>query len=93
MTLSRGVLDIIKMADDHVPKSFKDFSSITIKKKKLSTATISKRLNELVAIKVLDEVPMRSETGRRIIGYRTTERGRKILELAKELEAAIGHSR
>jgi DNA-binding HxlR family transcriptional regulator len=93
MTLSRGVLEMIKLSDATHPKSFSDFTHITIKKKRLSSATVSKRLNELVAIKVLDEVPMRSETGRRIIGYRITERGKKILELAKELDDVISHKK
>jgi DNA-binding HxlR family transcriptional regulator len=89
MTLSRGVLEMIKLADSPSPKSFSDFTGITIKRKRLSSATVSKRLNELVAIKVIEETTMRSKTGRRIIGYKITERGKKILDLAKELEDAM----
>jgi len=85
MTLSRGVLEIVKLSNGHA-KSFKEFTNITIKKRKLSSATVSKRINELVAIKVLEEEAMRSDTGRRIIGYKITDRGKKILELAKELD-------
>lgn len=82
---------MIKASNNHSPISFKTFTEITIKKKRLSSATVSKRLNELVAIKVIEEVPTRSEKGRRITGYRITERGKKILELAKELEDAMSY--
>ena len=88
MTLRRGVLEVISLATN-IPKSFKDFANISIGKRKLSSATVSKILKELVAIKVLEEVVIRSKTGRRIIGYRTTERGKKILELADELNKAL----
>lgn len=91
MTLSRGVLEMIKLSNAADPKSFTDFTHITIKKRKLSSATVSKRLGELVGIKVLDEVPMRSVTGRRIVGYRITERGKKVLELSKELDTVINN--
>lgn len=50
---------------------------------------MSKRLKEIVAIKVLEESVIYSKSGRRIIGYSTTDRGRKIIELAKEFEKAI----
>jgi DNA-binding HxlR family transcriptional regulator len=93
MTLSRGVLEIVKLSDSPNPRAFSEFTRITINKRRLSSATVSKRLNELVAIKVLDEVPMRSEKGRRMIGYRITERGMKVLELAHELDSFISHSK
>lgn len=93
MTLSRGVLEIIKLSNSAKPRSFSEFTNITIKRKRLSSATVSKRLNELVAIKVVEEVPMRSGTGRRIIGYRITERGKKIIDLADELEDVMGPSK
>jgi len=91
MTLRRGVLEVISLANS-TPKSFRDFTDISINKRKLSSATVSKILKELVAIKVLEEVVIRSKTGRRIIGYRTTERGKQILELAEELNKALKNS-
>ncbi len=92
MTLRRGVLEIISLANNF-PRSFNDFTQISIKKKKLSSATVSKILKELVAIKVLEEIVIRSKTGRRIIGYKTTERGQRILELADELNKAMRESK
>ncbi len=89
MTIIRGVLEILQMADSREPKSFNDFTRISIKNKRLSSATVSKRIDELVAVHVLQEVIVRSKTGRRVIAYRTTEKGKKVVELAKELQAAL----
>lgn len=88
MTLMRGAVEIISLANNSSPKSFKDFTGILIGRKRLSSATVSKRLKDLVAIRALEEVVIRSKAGRRIIGYCATERGRRILEIAKELEQA-----
>jgi len=92
MTLRRGVLEVISLAN-YSPKSFKEFTGISIGKRKLSSATVSKILKELVTIRVLEEVVIRSKTGRRVIGYRTIERGKKILELAEELNRALKESK
>lgn len=89
MAIIRGVLEILQMADGNEPKSFNDFTKITVKKKTLSSATVSKRLNELIAVKAMEEVIHRSKTGRRIIAYKTTEKGRKVIQLARELEEAL----
>ncbi|HVC58125.1 MAG TPA: winged helix-turn-helix transcriptional regulator [Candidatus Acidoferrales bacterium] len=91
MTLSRGTLEIIQLASKG-PRSFKEFTEIEIGKRKLSSATVSKRLRELVMVKVLEEKVMRSEGGRKIVGYEVTERGTKILEMAKELDKAMHES-
>ena len=77
------------MADSNEPKHFNDFTKILIKKRRLSSATVSKRLDELIAVKVMEEVISRSKTGRRIIAYKTTEKGRRVLVLAKELQEAL----
>lgn len=89
MIMVRGVLEMLKMANEKVPRSFNDFTKISINKKRLSSATVSKRIDELIKIKVLEEVVTRSKTGRRIIGYKTTEKGGRIVELSKELEEAL----
>jgi len=77
------------MADSGGPKHFNDFTRISIKNKRLSSATVSKRLDELLEVKVIDEVISRSDTGRRIIAYRTTEKGKRVIKLAGELQGAI----
>ncbi len=89
MTLARGSIEMISLAHSQQPKSFGDFTQIFIGRRKLSSATVSKRLRELVAIKALEEVVIKSKSGRRTVGYRTTERGEKILEIAKEFDRAI----
>jgi DNA-binding HxlR family transcriptional regulator len=89
MAMIRGFLEMLEMADTAEPKAFNDFTKISVRKKKLSSATVSKRLDELLAMKALEEVITRSRTGRRVIAYRTTEKGRRAIELAKELEALI----
>jgi DNA-binding HxlR family transcriptional regulator len=70
---------------DSKPASFADFTKISIGNKKLSSATVSKRLKEMLVMKVVDEVVLQSKSGRRIIGYKTTERGKRILALIEEL--------
>ncbi len=89
MAMIKGVLEMLELAHSYGPKSFNDFTKITIKNKRLSSATVSKRLDELIAAKAIEEVVTRSRTGRRIIAYRTTEKGKKVIDLAKELENAL----
>ncbi len=89
MIIIRGILEMLQLADGNVPKSFNDFTRITIKGRHLSSATVSKRLSELLAAKALEEVITKSKSGRRVITYRTTEKGRKVIEHAKELHKAL----
>jgi len=89
MAIIRGVLEILQLANGSEPKSFNDFTRISIKNKKLSSATVSKRLYELVLTKALQEVIIRSKTGRKVIAYRTTEKGKRVIEIAKELQEAL----
>lgn len=81
------------MADSSEPKSFNNFTKISIGKRRLSSATVSKRLDQLLAVKVIEEVVSRSKTGRRIIAYRTTEKGERVIDLASELSEAMGSSK
>ncbi len=89
MTIIRGVLEILQLANGHEPKSFNDFTRITINNKKLSSATVSKRIDELVSTDILREVVTRSKTGRRVIAYKTTERGKRVIEITKELQKIL----
>jgi len=91
MIMIRGFLEILQMADGNETRSFNDFTKVPIGRKRLSSATVSKRLDELTAINAVDEVISRSKTGRRIISYRTTGKGKRILELAGELQKAVGN--
>jgi len=92
MAIIRGVLEMLQLSS-HDPKSFNDFTRISIKNKKLSSATVSKRIDELVSSDVLKEVIVRSKTGRRVIAYKTTEKGKRVVELAKELQDALSVSK
>lgn len=85
MIISRGMLEILESAMYDGPKSFNDFTKIAIKEKRLSPATVSKRLDELTANGNIEEVIIRSKTGRRVIAYKTTEKGKKAVEHAKNL--------
>jgi predicted transcriptional regulator len=89
MITIRGFVEILQVADGKEPKSFKDFTRISIGKRRLSSATVSKRLDELTTIKAMEEVITRSNNGRRIISYRTTDKGKRILELAGELNKSV----
>ena len=93
MVIIRGYLEILQMADGKAPKHFSDFTKILIRNKRLSTATVSKRLDQLIAVKVIEEVISRSKTGRRIIAYKTTEKGKRVVELASELQEALTTSK
>ncbi len=93
MVMIRGILEMLQMANGHEPKSFNDFTKISIKNRRLSSATVSKRIAELVAAKTMEEVITRSKYGRRVIAYRTTEKGKKVIEYAKGLEDALALSK
>lgn len=84
MVMIKGVLEMLQMANGKEAKSFNDFTKITIRNKQLSSATVSKRLDELIAVKVMEETITRSKTGRRIIAYRTTEKGKKVIALVSK---------
>lgn len=89
MVMTRGMLEILQMSDGPEPKSFSDFTQITVKKRRLSSATVSKRLDELIEAEVIKEVITRSRAGRRTIAYKTTEKGKRVIERAKALEEAL----
>ena len=89
MIMRRGFLEILEMIGSNETKHFNDFTRISIGKRKLSSATVSKRLDELIAVKVIDEAVSRSKTGRRIIAYRSTAKGKLVLELSRELQEAL----
>ncbi len=85
MVIKRGFIEILQMASGGEPRSFNDFTGIQVEKSRLSSATVAKRLDRLIAAKVIEEVITRSKVGRRIIAYRATEKGRKAVKLAAEL--------
>ncbi len=89
MITIKGVPEMLRLANSDGPKSFNDFTKITIRNRRLSSATVSKRLDDLIGIRLMEEVVTRSKVGRRIIAYKTTEKGKKVIELLKELEEAL----
>jgi predicted transcriptional regulator len=91
MIIKRGFLEILEIANGNEPKHFDDFTKIAVTRR-LSSATISKRLDELVKVKALEEMVIRSEHGKRIIGYKTTDKGKKVIEMAKKLQDAVAVS-
>lgn len=89
MKMIKGILEMLQMADGKEARSFNDFTKISIMKKRLSSATVSKRLEVLLEFEVIEEVITRSRTGRRTIAYKTTEKGRKVIRLAKEIDGLL----
>jgi DNA-binding HxlR family transcriptional regulator len=85
MTLPKGAIEILRETEDET-KSFDDYTDIEIDGEKLSSATVTKRLKELTALDGLEETVIRSETGRRKVGYEITDRGKKVLKIADEFE-------
>lgn len=92
MIVIRGIIAMLQFANDG-PKSFTEFTTISIGKRRLSSATVSKRLNELIEVKAIEQVVYKSKTGRRVIAYITTEKGKRILALSKELEVIFANSK
>lgn len=80
---------MLQMANGDVPKSFNNFTTIIVKNRRLSSATVSKRLKELLAVDAIREAITKSKTGRRVITYTTTEKGRKLIKLVKEFNEVI----
>jgi DNA-binding PadR family transcriptional regulator len=89
MIIVKGMLEILELADRREPQSFNDFTKISIDKKRLSSATVSKRLDELLVAGAIQEIITRSKTGRRVIAYRTTIKGKRVIEHGRELENAL----
>lgn len=87
--MTKGITEVLELANSDQPKSFNDFTKIAINGKRLSSATISKRLDKLIAVNAIGEVITRSKSGRRIIAYRITAKGKKVISLSKELEEAL----
>jgi DNA-binding HxlR family transcriptional regulator len=85
MMMTNGMLKVLRMSDSQGPKSFGDFLEISVDKRRISSATVSKRLNEFVDVGAIDEVIARSKSGRKIIGYRATEKGKRIIKLSLKL--------
>lgn len=88
----KGTLEILQMADGQQPKSFNDFMKITIKRK-ISSATVSKRITELIEVDAIKQIMVKSASGRRTIAYKTTEKGKKVIEQAIELEKTLRESK
>lgn len=91
MMLSEGSINILAEAKTGQILSFKTLRSITNPRtgRKYSSSTISKRLKELVEAGALEETPTSSQKGRKIVGYRITNSGRKALELSYEYEEKL----
>ena len=93
MIMKKGFLEMLELANGDEPKAFNDFTWITISRRRLSSATVSKRLDELIGIKIIEEVVKKSKTGRRIIAYRTTKKGERVITVSRELQGALTISR
>ncbi len=89
MITIKGVQEMLKMASGGDPKSFNDFTRIVIRGKRLSSATVSKRIGDLIRVEVLKEVITRSKAGRRVIAYSTTEKGKRVIRLVEELDEML----
>lgn len=89
MIMQRGFIEMLQMANNDGPKAFNDFTKIIIGKRRLSSATVSKRIDVLIGLNVMGEVVTKSKTGRRVIAYKTTEKGEGVIKMAKELQAAL----
>jgi DNA-binding HxlR family transcriptional regulator len=89
MLLFKGMVEILQIAEADGSRSFNDFTRISIAGRRLSSATVSKRLNELVSSGSMIETVSKSRTGRRVIEYETTAKGRRVLKLAGSLEDSL----
>ena len=88
MAITRGYMEILQLSNDN-PRSFSDFTKIPMKKGFLSSATVSRRLDQLISVGALREIIMRSKHGRRIIAYRTTDKGKRVIAIVVQLEEIL----
>jgi DNA-binding HxlR family transcriptional regulator len=81
----KGAIEILQLIDNHSSKSFSDFILIMVKKKRLSSATVSKRIDELLAAGTIQEVIAKAPSGRRVVAYKATIKGKQAIKLAEKL--------
>lgn len=58
---------------------------IVVGKKRLSSATVAKRIDELLKAGTIEEVIVKSRSGRRVVAYRATLKGKRAIKLAEKL--------
>ncbi len=81
----KGAVEILQLIDNHSYKRFSDFILIVVKKKKLSSATVAKRIDELLAAGTIQEIIVKSESGKRVVAYKATAKGKRAIKLAEKL--------
>lgn len=91
MILREGSLEILELAKDKTPKQFVNFKNLKNSRtnKYFSQTTISDRLKDMIRIKALEKVMMKSKLKKDVVGYKITEAGLKILETSYEFEEKL----
>jgi len=91
LMMNVGSIDLLEKAKGGQPVSFKTFRETINHEtgKKYSSSTISTRLRELVKAGAIEMVPIESESGRKVVGYKITKSGSKALELSYEYEKKL----
>lgn len=91
LLLSEGALELLEFLKNTESGHFNDFRSIknTRTNKQLSANTISSRLKELVEKGAIERVVSSSKTGRNVVAYQITAKGKKALELAHTFEGKL----
>jgi DNA-binding HxlR family transcriptional regulator len=81
----KGAVEMLQLIDSHSSKSFSDFVLIVVNKKRLSSATVAKRIDELLAAGTIEEIIVKSPGGRRVVAYKATVKGKRAIKLAEKL--------
>jgi len=81
----KGAVEMLQLIDNHSSKSFSDFILIVVNKKRLSSATVSKRIDELLAAGTIQEIVVKSPGGKRIVAYKATVKGKRAIKMAEKL--------
>lgn len=85
MLRKKGAVEILQLIDNHSSKRFSDFILIVVNKKRLSSATVSKRIHELLAAGTIQEIVVNTSSGRRVVAYKATVKGKRAIKLAEKL--------
>ncbi len=86
---TRGTLEVLQVTEAKELTFFNDIANISVDGKRISSATVSKRLNELINANAIETVITKSKKGRRVIAYKVTGKGRKVIKIANELKEAL----
>lgn len=88
LLLSEGCLEILDFLNEQKSGHFNEFRALYNSRtdRIFSANTISTRLKELVELGAIKKIVSTSQKGRNSVGYKITEKGKNVLEIAYRFE-------